>query len=109
MASGGAGSGRRGPRAVGDVLGELFVARGLGRLRAVGELETAWAEAVGEPANRQTRPAGIRNGVLTVTVTHSALLEELAAFRKPGLLRTLRELMPGLRIQDLRFRLGKLD
>lgn len=98
---------RSGPAALGDVLSELFASRGYGRLRAVGALEAAWSEAVGEPAARQTRVSGLRHGVLTVTVAHSALLEELAAFRKAELLAALRrnEDLAG-RLQDIRFRVG---
>ncbi len=100
---------RRGPKALGDVLGELFAARGYGRLRAVGELEAAWDVAAGEPARRQTRVAGLRHGVLTITVAHSTLLEELAAFRKSELLASLRRELPDLKIHDLRFRVGPID
>ncbi|HEU5118053.1 MAG TPA: DUF721 domain-containing protein [Isosphaeraceae bacterium] len=98
---------RPGPAALGDVLGELFASRGYGRLRAVGALEAAWSEAVGEPACRQTRVAGLKHGVLTVTVAYPALLEELAAFRKSELLAALRrhEDLAG-RLQDIRFRVG---
>jgi predicted nucleic acid-binding Zn ribbon protein len=101
--------GRRGPKALGDVLGDLFAAKGFGRLRAAGELEAAWAEAVGEPAARQSRPAGLRHGVLTVTVAHPALLEELAAFRKAELLAALRTALPATRLLDLRFRVGPVE
>lgn len=99
----------RGPKALGDVLGELFAARGYGRLRAVGELEAAWDTVAGEPARRQTRVAGLRHGILTVTVAHPALLEELAAFRKSELLAALRRELPDLKIHDLRFRVGPID
>lgn len=105
----GPGRDRRGPKALGDVLGELFAARGYGRLRAVGELEAAWDEAAGEPAGKQTRIAGLRHGVLTVHVAHPALLEELAAFRKPELLAALRRRLPDLKIHDLRFRVGPVE
>jgi predicted nucleic acid-binding Zn ribbon protein len=89
-----------------DILGALFVAKGYGRLRAVGELEAAWKAAVGESAGRQTRVGGVRRGVLSVTVAHSALLEELAAFRKPEILAALRRDAPGSAIHDIRFRVG---
>jgi predicted nucleic acid-binding Zn ribbon protein len=94
---------------LGDILGELFAARGLGRLRARRELEEAWAAAVGEPACRQTRVGEVRRGILSVTVAHSALLEELAAFQKPALLAALRAAAPGAAIQDIRFRVGNVD
>ena len=43
----------------------------------------------GRAACRQTQLGEVRRGVLNVTVAHSALLEELAAFRKPALLAAL--------------------
>ena len=86
---------RRGPRALSDILGELFTVRGYGRFLARQELEDAWNAAVGEPLCRQTQLGEVRRGVLNVTVSHPALLEELAAFRKPELLAALRTGAPG--------------
>jgi predicted nucleic acid-binding Zn ribbon protein len=97
---------RRGPRPLSEILGELFTVRGYGRLRARQELEDAWNAAVGEPYCRQTRLGEVRRGVLNVTVDHSALLEELAAFRKPALLAALRSGAPATMIHDIRFRVG---
>ncbi len=97
---------RRGPRALSDILGELFTVRGYGRFLAQQELEDAWNAAVGEPLCRQTRLGEVRRGVLNVTVSHPALLEELAAFRKPELLAALRTGAPGTTIHDIRFRVG---
>ena len=97
---------RRGPRPLSDILGELFTVRGYGRLRARQELEDAWNAAVGEPYCRQTRLGEVRRGVLNVTVAHSTLLEELAAFRKPALLAALRSGAPATTIHDIRFRVG---
>src|ERR1700719_2444782 len=97
---------RRGPRPLSEILGELFTVRGYGRLRARQELEDAWNAAVGEPYCRQTRLGEVRRGVLDVTVAHSTLLEELAAFRKPALLAALRSGAPATTIRDIRFRVG---
>jgi predicted nucleic acid-binding Zn ribbon protein len=97
---------RHGPRALSDILGELFTVRGYGRLRARQELEDAWNTAVGEPSCRQTRLGEVRRGVLDVTVAHSTLLEELSAFRKPALLDALRSGAPATTIRDIRFRVG---
>src|SRR5271169_6868470 len=97
---------RRGPRPLSDILGELFTVRGYGRLRARQELEDAWNRAVGEPYCRQTRLGEVRRGVLNVTVAHSTLLEELAAFQKSALLQALRACAPGMTIHDIRFRVG---
>jgi predicted nucleic acid-binding Zn ribbon protein len=99
----------RGPRALSEILGELFTVRGYGRLRALGELEEAWNTAVGEPHCHQTRVGEVRRGVLTVIVAHPTLLEELAAFRKPELLQALRAGAPATPIQDIRFRVGSIN
>jgi len=48
----------------------------------------------------------VRRGILNVTVTHSALLEELVSFRKAGLLGALRLGAPATAIHDIRFRVG---
>lgn len=100
---------RRGPKALGDVLGALFATKGLARLRAVGELEAAWASAVGEADAPRTKVGGMRHGVLTILVGHPTLLDELSAFRKPALLAALREKAPGVAIHDLRFRIGSVE
>ena len=100
---------RRGPKPLADILGALFTARGYGRLRAASELEAAWNDAVGEPASRQTKIGGVRHGVLSVTVAHPALLEELAAFQKPALLAALRQNAPSTIIHDIRFRVGTIE
>src|SRR5215467_13438282 len=97
---------RRGPQALSEILGELFTVRGYGRLRARLELEQAWEAALGEPLCRQTQLGEVRRGVLNVTVSHPALLEELAAFRKPELLAALRSGAPATTIHDIRFRVG---
>jgi len=99
---------RRGPRPLSEILGELFTVRGYGRLRARQALEDAWNAAVGEPSCRQTRLGEVRRGVLNVTVAHSTLLEELAAFRKPALLAALRTGAPATTIHDIRFRVGEI-
>lgn len=91
-----------------DILGDLFAARGYGRSLAQRELETAWEAALGEPLCRQARPGEVRRGVLNVTVSHPALLEELAAFRKPELLAALRSGAPSTIIHDIRFRVGPI-
>ena len=100
---------RRGPRTLSEILGELFTTRGYGRLHATGQLEDVWNMAVGEPDCRQTRVGEVRRGILSVTVAHPTLLEELAAFRKPQLLEALRSAAPGTVIHDIKFRIGRVD
>jgi hypothetical protein len=96
----------REPRRLSDILGELFTVRGYSRLRARHELEEAWNAAVGEPLCRQTQLGEVRRGILSVTVAHSTLLGELAAFRKRALLEALRLGAPASTIHDIRFQVG---
>jgi hypothetical protein len=98
----------RGPRALSEILGELFTVRGYSRLQARQELEDAWNAVLGEPTCYQTQLGEVRRGVLNVTVAHSTLLEELAAFRKPALLAALRSNAPATPIHDIRFRVGMI-
>src|SRR5512147_2698205 len=99
----------RGLRPLSEILGALMAARGYGRLHGRRELEAAWEAAVGLPACRQTRLGAVRRGVLSVTVAHPALLEELAVFRKPAILATLRQQAPGAEVRDIRFRVGTIE
>ncbi len=99
----------RGPRPLSEALAELFAARGLGRIQSAKRLEDAWNAAVGEPNCRQTKVGEVRRGVLNVTVAHSSLLEELAAFQKPRILEALRQNMPDVQVLDIRFRVGPIE
>ena len=98
--------GHHGPRPLSEILGNLFTVRGYGRLLVQQELEETWNAAVGEPCCWQTRLGEVRRGVLSITVAHSTLLEELAAFRKPALLEAIRASALGTTIHDIRFRVG---
>jgi predicted nucleic acid-binding Zn ribbon protein len=100
------GSNQECPRALSTILSELFAVRGYGRLHTLGALEEAWNRAVGEPDCQQTHVCELRNGVLNVTVAHSALLEELRAFRKVELLNALRSTAIAVTIRDIKFRIG---
>jgi predicted nucleic acid-binding Zn ribbon protein len=96
----------RGPEPLGEILSRLFIARGWGRQQARLRLEQAWAEAVGPEGAKQTRVAGLRRGVLEVTVGNAVLLQELAHYQKRQLLEQLRSRLPGTTLTDLRFRAG---
>jgi hypothetical protein len=98
---------RGGPRALSEILGELFTLRGYGRLRARQELEDAWNTAVGEPYCHQTQVGEVRRGVLNVKVAHSTLLEELAGFHKATLLQALQANAPATTIRDIRFQVAE--
>jgi predicted nucleic acid-binding Zn ribbon protein len=96
----------KGPEPLGEILSRLFAARGWGRRQGQLQLERAWAEAVGPDGEKCTRVAGLRRGVLEVEVNNSALLQELVHFHKRRLLEVLRGRLPGVALNDLRFRAG---
>ena len=97
-----------GPESLSDILGELIVARGYSRAHSRRVLENAWNTAVGEPRCYQTQIGEVRHGILDITVAHSALLEELVAFRKAPLVAFLRSGALGTAIKDIRFRVGSV-
>ena len=96
----------KGPELLGEILSRLFVTRGWGRQQAQLRLERAWAAAVGFEGAKHTRVAGLRRGVLEVTVGNAVLLQELAHYQKRRLLEQLRGQLPGTTITNLRFRAG---
>jgi len=98
----------RGPEPISSILAELMARRGFARVRSGAALAEAWREAAGELAAQYTRAGQIRRGKLEVTVTHSALVQELT-FQKNDLLKKLARLLPDEKISDLRFRVGTVE
>jgi predicted nucleic acid-binding Zn ribbon protein len=66
-------------------------------------LRDLWSEVAGEQIAAQTRVLGLKNGVLSVGVSTSPLLSELAAFHSEQLLAGL-QAKRGKAIRELRFR-----
>jgi predicted nucleic acid-binding Zn ribbon protein len=77
--------------------------RGYNRPQGDAELRALWNEIAGEPIASSTRVMGLRNGVLTIGVTSSPLLSELAAFHHERLLQAV-QARHGQRIKDLKFK-----
>lgn len=98
---------RNKPQSLSNVLSELIARRGIGRSTAAQSLGDVWCRVVGEGFADWTRAAGIRRGVLEVTVADSTTVQELM-FRKGELLSQLGRELPEARIKDLRFRVGPL-
>jgi predicted nucleic acid-binding Zn ribbon protein len=66
-----------------------------------------WTEVAGEEAATHSWPRSVRRGVLTVEVESSALLAELAGYRKAEILRGLTAGEDALGVRDLKFRLAE--
>jgi predicted nucleic acid-binding Zn ribbon protein len=99
----------RQPEKLGEILSRLFAARGWGRRHERTRLEEAWSAAIGDSDASHTRVGLLRRGVLEVVVDSAVLLQELAHFRKRSLLEKLRTRLPGVTINDLRFRTGAMN
>ena len=99
----------RSPKPIGKLLARLTLRRGYGRTRTVGQIETAWKEAVkdivGEFFTGCTRVGGVRRGVLRVTVDNSAALQNLV-YAAPRLIEKMKERLPETRIKNIKFRVG---
>lgn len=91
------------------VLDSLMAQKGYNRMLGTSELERAWIAALGPAKAAMTKLGTMRRGVISVTVAHSSLLEELRQFRKPSLLATLRKTSAGSGLCDIRFRLGWVE
>lgn len=97
----------RQPQRAGDVVAQLLAKRGYGAVRSDEQLAAAWTEAVGAAMAPYSRPVGVRRGVLEVTVSASAVMQELT-FEKQTLLAAMQQAMPDARIKQLRLRVGQL-
>lgn len=86
----------------------MMARRGYARERSTQELGDAWAAAVGELMAQHSRVGSLRQGRLEVTVTHSAVVQELT-FQKTAILAQLHERLPREYIADLRFRVGPTE
>jgi predicted nucleic acid-binding Zn ribbon protein len=68
----------------------------------------AWKEIVGESVALQTQPRSIRNQILFIDVSHPTWIQQLQ-FLKPTLLEKVNGFLGESRIQDIRFKLGKIS
>jgi len=97
----------RGPEPIGNILPQLMARRGYARVQSAEKYDAVWRQAAGDLTAEYTRVGALRGGRLEVVVAHSTLVQELT-FQKPGILKTLGELLPDEGIKDLRFRVGSI-
>jgi hypothetical protein len=94
------------PEPIGDVVRRLMRGRLSRRKRKESEILEVWPEVVGEERAGRLVPMRLRGGVLWVGVESPALLYEVAQFEREPMIRKLAERLPGLNIEDVRFRLA---
>jgi predicted nucleic acid-binding Zn ribbon protein len=97
----------RGPKKAGELARTILKGLGVGGRGKSGRIQAAWLNAAGEALAVHTRPSNLARNVLTVEVDSSALMGELAGFRKDELLRRIKESFPGLAVLDIKFRIGR--
>ena len=91
---------------VGDILARFMRTSGLKDKLRSPEIYDCWPEVAGPEASRHSRVVGFNNCVLHVEVDSAPWLQMLASFRKPELLQGIKQLMSGVRVTDIRFRIG---
>ncbi len=96
---------QKSPQRIADTLSSLMARRGYAHLEESRQRDDAWEDAVGPGMASHSRLGHIRRGVAEVTVSNSAVLQELT-FQKQELLQKIVAALPGQRIRDLRFRVG---
>ena len=99
---------RRGPRALREVLSELFARRGFAQIEADQQWQRIWAEVAGEGVSGHSRVIGLRGGCLEIVLDSSVLMQELSTFQRADLLASLQQRMPETPLRKLRFRVGPL-
>ena len=113
--TGGEGKRSGGPRAIGDLLSGFLKETKVGREIAREQVEAAWRSAVGPEVAAETRVQGLRDGVLSVEVGSSALLQELKTFYRASILAALKaggaaeKGEAGLAVREVVFRLGAIS
>jgi predicted nucleic acid-binding Zn ribbon protein len=65
-----------------------------------------WEEVVGTDRVSKLAPLRLRQGVLWVSVESPALLYEVSQFEREAIVGRLKELLPKLAVEDVRFRLA---
>lgn len=97
----------RSPKKIGNVIAQLVNRRGYAQIRAAGERDEAWLEAIGEELAKVTRVSSLRRGVFEVLIANSLLMQELT-FRKEELLSRLQQRLPAAGIKNLKFKVGRI-
>jgi hypothetical protein len=91
---------------LGNALAQWRPADG-GSNEPVALLEAGWKEIVGADVARNSRPARIAGGTLTVTTRSSAWSHQLT-FLAEDVLRAVKARVPAAGVEQLRFRVGKI-
>jgi predicted nucleic acid-binding Zn ribbon protein len=92
---------RRNPFPLADALGEYT--RGIQPASVLAEVQSKWADAVGETIAGWAHPVSETSGIVVVECDDSVVAHELEML-KPDLLKKLAEALPEKAPRDLKFR-----
>jgi len=92
------------PGQVGNAVLRLIREKGLMNRGASSVLNSEWAAIVGTELAQRSRAKRIRNGVVEVSVSNSAVLEELRGFMHQQVLEELQKRLPESGIRGIRYR-----
>jgi hypothetical protein len=95
----------KGPERIGEILPRILAESGLLPENRQREIEKVWNTVAGPQTAGHTRVISFRSGRLTVGVDSAPLRQELEVFRREELLKALREVMKGVCVEEIRFRL----
>jgi len=93
------------PRSIGEAISDLIRARGLARRNSDRQLTGIWNQLSGERIAAATRVDGLKRGVLQISVSNAAMLNELVSFHRHSLLKALKSQEQTQKIRDIKFRL----
>lgn len=91
---------------IGQVLPEMMRQIGERVQERPEDILNAWPEIIGKQLAPMTQALSYESGVLTVKVKSSTLYSQLSQYRKPALLRILKEKFPYAAIKNITFRIG---
>lgn len=94
------------PQPLGDILSQLFIAKGWGRKSERERLERVWNEIADPVWVANTRIKKMVRGVLEIEVNQSIIYQELVQFYKRKILVKLRSKLKHPLIHDIKFILG---
>ena len=98
---------QRRPKKAADLINLLLARKGYGQRQAKQELQTTWSKAAGQRWQQKTMVGNIKRGVLEIIVENSAALQQLN-FKKRKLLLEMQNQLPQNKIQDIKFKVGKI-
>lgn len=91
------------PARLGNVLNKLVRQRGIAEQSYGNVLDSIWKEVAGERIAGKSFVRKLRNGVLEISVTNGAILEELSSYLKHDLLQEVSRKHPEPPITSLKF------